>query len=168
MKLPSEALNKIGKRIYFNVEADISDYDSRCGFKLSNYGFLLKKNETAEVIRIQEICQIPGTPEWFMGIANQRGILFPVFDLFDYFKISYKQGYDWILYFGEGSKAVGVKINQLPVIVKIKKEGSYVNYEDKTPDFLLPYVIGAYNYNSTIWYDFSFDELFMSMHEAFE
>ena len=167
MKLPSEALNKIGKRVYFNVGSDISDYNSRCGFRLSNYGFLLKVNETAEVIRTQEICQIPETPEWLMGIANQRGILFPVFNLFDFFKIDNKQCNDWILYFGEGSKAVGIKINQLPVIVKINKKDKYLDYKDKTPDFLLPYIIDAYNYNGSIWYNISFDELFMSMHESF-
>ena len=167
MKLPSEALNNIGKRIYFNVDTDITDYDSRCGFRLSNYGFLLKMNESAEVIRTQEICQIPGTPEWFLGIANQRGILFPVFNLFDYFKINDSQCSDWILYFGEGNKAAGIKLNQLPVIVKINKNDKYMSYKDKTPDFLMPYIIDAYNCNGMVWYNLSFDELFMSMYESF-
>jgi len=164
MKLPSEALNKTGKYIYYYTDTDVIDYDSRCGFKLANYGFLLKKNESAEVIRTQDICQIPGTPAWFLGIANQRGILFPVFDLFDYFNIKDKQSGDWILYFGEGSKVVGIKINQLPMVIRISKN---IDYKNKAPDFLLPYIIDAYDYNGIIWYDISFDHLFMSMHESF-
>lgn len=165
MILPSEALNRIGKRVYYNVEADHAEYDSRCGFKLSEYGFLLKKRESAEVIKGQEICQIPGAPEWFLGIANQRGILFPVFDLFDYFNIKDEEGKSWILYFGEGSKAVGIKIYQLPVIVKINEK--YENVE-KIPEFLLPYAPDGYIYNNTIWYDISFDQLFLSLHESFK
>ena len=168
MKLPSEVLNRIDKRIYYDVDTDVIECDSRCGFYLSNYGLLLKNYESAEVIRTNEICQIPGTPGWFLGIANQRGILFPVFDLCKFFGISDEQINDWILFFGEGSKAVGIKINQLPVIVKINKKKDQVKYKDETPDFLLPYITDAYKYNNTVWYDISFNGLFMSLQESFE
>ena len=165
MKLPSEALNKISQRIYYNVDADITDYESRCGFRLSDYGLLLKKNISAEIITSQELCQIPGTPDWFLGIANQRGILFPVFDLFDYFSIKNDADNNWILYFGESSKAVGIKIHQLPVIVKINEK---IENKNNAPDFLLPYVTDAYNYNNTTWYDILFDQLFLDIHESFK
>lgn len=51
------------------------------GFIIDNLGFLLPANLACEVMDQLQICPLPGTAGWLLGMTHLRGRILPVFDL---------------------------------------------------------------------------------------
>lgn len=50
-------------------------------FRVADFRFLAPMDEVREILDPPECTPVPGTVSWFLGIANVRGNLVPVFDL---------------------------------------------------------------------------------------
>jgi purine-binding chemotaxis protein CheW len=57
------------------------------GFLLSGEHYALEDTFVAEVLNIQEMTPIPGTPAYLTGIMNVRGRIIPVLDLKKFFNL---------------------------------------------------------------------------------
>ena len=53
----------------------------RHGFFVGDIAILLPADAVCEVTDKQQICKLPGAPEWLAGMTNLRGNIVPVFDL---------------------------------------------------------------------------------------
>ncbi len=53
----------------------------RYGFKIGNWRFLFPENCLGEIVVAPEICPIPHTRSWMLGVMSLRGNLIPIFDL---------------------------------------------------------------------------------------
>lgn len=54
---------------------------SGIGFRVGDHRFLAPMAEVREILDPPTCTRVPGTVSWFLGIANVRGNLVPVFDL---------------------------------------------------------------------------------------
>lgn len=54
---------------------------SGIGFRVADHRFLAPMDEVREILDPPDCTRVPGTVSWFLGIANVRGNLVPVFDL---------------------------------------------------------------------------------------
>lgn len=54
---------------------------SGIGFRVCDHRFLAPMDEVREILDPPECTRVPGTVSWFLGIANVRGNIVPVFDL---------------------------------------------------------------------------------------
>lgn len=163
MMSPTEALSRFKPELHdmtlVNVEPDI---EIRYGFRIGNIGFLLPKKENAEIIEQIHPCSIPNTPKWLTGVINVRGNLIPIFDLRLMLDLDEGQQSERLLILGEGSKAVGLYIDALPVIVERLEEAESMPH---VPELLANHIRGLYMHNKDVWLDLSFDELFKELGE---
>lgn len=51
------------------------------GFRVGDHRFMASMDEVREILDPPVCTRVPGTVSWFLGIANVRGNLVPVFDL---------------------------------------------------------------------------------------
>lgn len=51
------------------------------GFALDKLGILIPPQARCEVVEGLQVCPLPGAADWFLGMAQLRGYILPVFDL---------------------------------------------------------------------------------------
>jgi twitching motility protein PilI len=61
-------------------EAARAEPDSRLGFESAAQRYLIKLDESGEVLPLPEVSAVPLTRPWFLGLANVRGKLVSVID----------------------------------------------------------------------------------------
>ena len=161
--LPSEALTRFKpefqKMIMNNTEPE---REFRYGFQIGSIGFLLPKQEIAEIIEQTHPCAIPNTPQWLKGVINVRGNLVPIFDLSSLLGLEESRQSGRLLVLGQGNKAVGFYIDALPVIVERMKKAETM---PPLPEFLTNYARGVYMQDKEVWLDLSYDDLFTELGE---
>jgi twitching motility protein PilI len=54
---------------------------SRLGVRVGDKNCLLSMNDIAEALPVPQVTVIPHTREWFLGMANVRGVLYGISDL---------------------------------------------------------------------------------------
>ncbi|MCW9024854.1 MAG: chemotaxis protein CheW [Gammaproteobacteria bacterium] len=52
------------------------------GFRLREMSFVVPTDEVVEILSYPSLTRIPGTVKWVKGLANIRGMLIPIVDLF--------------------------------------------------------------------------------------
>lgn len=63
------------------AQRELRDRWTGIGFRVGDHRFMASMEEVREIIDPPECTRVPGTVSWFLGIANVRGNLVPVFDL---------------------------------------------------------------------------------------
>lgn len=63
------------------AQRDLEERWSGIGFRVGDHRFLAPMDEVREILDPPTCTPVPGTVSWFLGIANVRGNLVPVFDL---------------------------------------------------------------------------------------
>lgn len=90
---------------------------ARYGFRIDTLGLLIDPNAGSEVMLVPRIAPIPGAPPGFLGLANLRGNLVPLYDLRILLELGPRPiGIEPLaLVIGEGDDAVGVITEGYPV-----------------------------------------------------
>lgn len=90
---------------------------ARYGFRVDTLGLLIDPHAGSEVMLVPRIAPLPGAPAGFLGLANLRGNLVPVYDLRILFDLGSRPGgiEPLALVFGEGDDAVAVITEGYPV-----------------------------------------------------
>lgn len=63
------------------AQREIRERWTGIGFRVGDHRFMASMEEVREIIDPPVCTRVPGTVSWFLGIANVRGNLVPVFDL---------------------------------------------------------------------------------------
>lgn len=93
----------------------------RQGFVVGHLGLMIRYQDGSELSELPTTYQLPNAPDWFVGVANQHGLLVPVFDLARYLGITRPQGVKpMLLVLGHGSDAAGVLIDGLPLRLRLQ------------------------------------------------
>jgi twitching motility protein PilI len=163
---PSEALN----RAFFHAQtggANDKDKEAvirRLGFRISSIGLLIAEDVISELTDMENICSIPNTAPWLMGLANLRGNLIPVFDLVMFFGLEATENKikPMLLVLGQGSSAAAVVINELPGHQLLQSDEELTNLPG-LPDALSPYITKGYQQDDRLWFTFEHIPFFQSL-----
>lgn len=126
LMLPCEALN-----IAFvlpdnsNEKKEAQEYRAHCFF-LEDMALLLDTDRMrAEIFDELQICRLPHTQPWLYGMANKRGTIVPIFDLYQYLDIKtfkdIKRHHKYLLVETENG-TVGLLVDSLPIRVVVSEE----------------------------------------------
>jgi len=58
---------------------------SGIGFRLGEHGYVAPMGEVSEVLHEPRVTQMPGVKPWVKGVANLRGRLLPIMDVYGFF-----------------------------------------------------------------------------------
>ena len=88
----------------------------RYGYRIADIGFLVGQHVACEVVSLPTITRIPTTPIWFLGVANLRGGLVPIFDLRVLLGLTAERASEarFGLIFDRGEQAVGIPVAEYP------------------------------------------------------
>lgn len=96
---------------------------NRSGYRMADYCFLTAADVPSEVVISPTIFPVPKAPEWLVGLANVRGNIVPVFDLWKFLRTQAPQREMLtVLVLGQGETAVGLIIDNLPTPVPLNSQ----------------------------------------------
>jgi len=163
---PSEALN----RAFFHAQAGSNSDEERdvvtrrLGFKISTIGLLIAPEVISELADMENICTIPNTAPWLLGLSNLRGNLIPVFDLMMFLGLEATENKikPMLLVLGQGGAAAAVVINELPGHQLLHSEEELTNLP-ALPDAISPYISKGYQQDESLWFTFEHIPFFQSL-----
>lgn len=132
----------------------------RCGIRLKAASglvpVLLPVGRPAELRRDMTICAVPNVASWFVGMANLRGELVPVFDLLDYFGLAAPapRRARELLLIGNAANAFALPVAGEPEVLRLSEDSAGAA---PPPPALKEFVYNALKSADTHWYDFDFD-----------
>ena len=157
LMLPSQAL----QRTFDLPDESISSLDSSPvedaerslhGFKVGNLGFLLPAETVSELFDDLAYCHLPNTAASLVGMANVRGDIIPLFDLYELFGLETCNDDHWrYLTIGSGEEAVAIRVGNLPTRV-VLSEQNRLKTLPPMPQTLRPYVRACYQLEG-VWVD---------------
>jgi len=162
---PSQALNRPLNRHYdSSVKAQEEQIIIRqLGFQIGNFGLLIGARTTSELIDLLDMCPIPFTVAWLLGLINLRGNLVPIFDLHQLLNIEAKtSNKQMLLILGQGQEAGGIVIDALPVHLTFTSNDKLTSLPP-LPAVLASYVNQGYEKGEQIWFNFDHLGFFESM-----
>lgn len=162
---PSEALNRRFYRGEVNEEQEAQAVKTvrRLGFKLGGLGFLLDEHAISELADFENVCAIPNTAAWVLGLINLRGNLVPVFDIVKVLDLTLpEEKKRMLLILGQGEETVGFLIDDLPAHQFLSSEDK-LNSLPALPESLRTYLSGAYEKENFLWFDFEHQGFFESL-----
>ncbi len=133
----------------------------RYGFMIAQVGFMMARMTSSEIMLPPTVFRLPNTAPWFLGIANVRGNLIPVFDLAPLLaRQAQADAKQMTLVLDSGENAVGVMIDGFPRTV----EGlSPLEHAPALPGMLEAHVRGGYAAAGEIWFDLDHIGLFEAL-----
>jgi twitching motility protein PilI len=161
----SQALNRPLKSQAFAHKSDATaQLTRRIGFLMGNVGLLIAQQAISELSELLEICPIPYTANWLLGLINLRGNLVPVFDLHQLLQMERsKEVLGKLLILGQGPSAGAIVIEELPRHLTFA-ETDKLNSLPPMPAIIKPFTLSGYEKNGQIW--FNFDHLGFFEHLA--
>ncbi|MCK5876044.1 MAG: chemotaxis protein CheW [Candidatus Marithrix sp.] len=163
---PSQALNR--PLVYHagdnnNTYGDEEIITRRLGFKVGNLGLLIAQRAVSELLDIPQICQLPYTTSWLLGMINLRGNLVPVFDLFNLLQFQAdKKKKQRLLILDQGDIAGAIVINELPEHLSFSANDELTSLPP-LPDVIQPYATTGYEKNNQFWFNFEHLAFFKSL-----
>jgi len=136
----------------------------RYGVQLGEYGLLLPQSTICEIAEELPEGGLPNTPEWFVGVINQRGNIVPVFDISTMLEVdrSTRGSRAWTLIVGTRDEAVGLRLHALPEILYIDT-GNPLTYNPITHSLLDRFVRATFNSNELLWLEWDMDGFFSAV-----
>jgi twitching motility protein PilI len=160
---PSEILNRkfIQPLLEVSAEEEITTV-RRLGFKISDLNLLLAENIISELTDLTEICRIPNTTSWLLGLINLRGNLVPIFDLVTLLDLEQNSEHKMLLILGNGNTAAGVIIDGLPAhqILDIKNK---LKSLPALPSLISQHIPSGYRKDKEFWFNFDYFDFFLSL-----
>ena len=96
---------------------------ARYGYRMAGCGFLAGEHVPSEVVIAPTIFPVPKAPEWLLGLANVRGTLVPVFDLWKFVRTQMpERSACTVLIFNLDKAAAGLVIDSLPKPVPLDSQ----------------------------------------------
>lgn len=144
------------------AQAEVS---RRMGFRIANVGLLIGENIISELKELENICAIPNTAEWLLGLINLRGNLVPVFDLYTLLRLpktESRRRKDMLLILGEGEKAGAILIEALPIHIAFTNEDK-LQIQPVLPDAIQNYTSTGYEKEGEVWFNFDHLGFFESL-----
>ena len=133
------------------------------GFEMQKLGVLIPPALRCEVVENLQVCPLPGAASWFLGMAQLRGFILPVFDLqqlvFGGDSQSHKQSR--FLVIDPQQKALAIVLPTMPKRIQLLPQQQMDN-QAGVPVQLLPYCRSLY-YDKALWLELDFDGLFSQM-----
>ncbi len=144
---------------------------ARYGFRVDTLGLLIDPNAGSEVMLVPRLAPLPGAQPGFLGLANLRGNLVPLYDLRILLELGPRPaGLEALaLVFGEGDDAVGVIVDGYPAPLTALRPLSRADMPQLPPalDQLAP---AGYVQDDVVWLEFDhsafFDTLLDRMADA--
>lgn len=125
---------------------------ARYGFVAGDLGFLMPPAAVGELFDQLAYCRLPNTPPLLVGMANARGSIVPLFDLYRLFGLPVSNDCRWrFLIIGDGEEAVGIRIDSLPTRVALS-ESAKLKSHPALPQRLRPHVRACYQ-GEHVWVD---------------
>ncbi|HHB92149.1 MAG TPA: hypothetical protein ENK59_02920 [Thioploca sp.] len=161
---PSQALNR---PLIYHIGDNSNTYEEeeitrRLGFRIGNLGLLIAQRAVSELLDIPQICSLPFTSSWLLGLINLRGNLVPVFDLFNLLQFQQIDKKQKLLILDQGESAGGIIINELPEHLSFSANDSLSSLPP-LPDIIQPYATSGYEKNNQLWFNFEHIAFFKSL-----
>lgn len=166
----SQQEQQAGETDYERLTLDIAALSqnqtiNRYGYLVGGMGLLVPANTLSEVLRKFTLYPIPKTRAWLRGLVNLRGNLIPVYDLAMLCGLSDSMsGYDSLLILDKGADAVGILINNLPVVCDVDNWEALDVTSCEIPS-LVSFAIESYRHGDMIWTCFDHKEYFRSLRD---
>jgi len=162
---PSEALNhfKPPPGVLAGTPA-ARRQSTRYGLRLGDFGLLIERNTTSELLEPTPIYPLPGAPEGLQGLINLRGNLAPVFNLKQILGLDQdREGRNelpWLVVLDQGENAVCFYIDGWPQAVVMERA---LDRSPPLPPRLRPYVSTAYLQEGRVWLEFNHRHFFRTL-----
>jgi chemotaxis signal transduction protein len=149
------------------VRAEVAQ--RRYGVRLGDYGLLLPQGAICEIAEDLPDCSLPNTPNWFVGVMNQRGNIVPVFDISAMLEINdgARGSRAWVLIVGTRVEAVGLRVPRLPETLHINASDS-MTYNPVTQPLLDRFVSVTFNCNDSLWLEWDMDGFFSAVGDSLD
>lgn len=149
---------------------DESEHESgqglqRYGFTIGPWRLLFPGNCPGEVVMAPEICAIPHTRHWMLGVMVLRGNLIPVFDLHTLLlEAPLELHKPTVLVLGQGKRALGFVVKEPPQWLTGLVDAP--RSDGEVPPLLAQQPYGVYCRQGVFWIDFNETELFTFLAES--
>lgn len=135
---------------------------ARHGFRVGSLGLLLPEGTIGELFNELAYCRLPNTATALLGMANKRGDIIPVFDLYGLSGVSSEASAQWrILVVGADEDAVGLRIDGLPTRMILGAEDQLKTIPP-LPAWIRPYARACYRKDG-FWVDWDLFEGLMRL-----
>lgn len=159
---PSKALERFEPPAEMVLAAPTEEKRARYGFKISSLGILIKSGCNSEVLPKPDICDLPGSSPWLLGLINLRSNLVPVFDLRQLFSLPPRNiaAPQSVLVLDQGDKAVGLLVDDFPTPLF---DMSFLPSLPQLPEELRAHVRGGYMKGDGVWLEFDHESFFENL-----
>lgn len=147
------------------ITANESLQVQRYGFRIGPLGLLFPGNCPGEIVTDTEICPIPHTRHWMLGVMTLRGNLIPVFDLHGLlFDSPVDLHKPMVLILDQGKQALGFVLKTPPQWLTGLVEVAIADVP--VPALLAGQVGKAYREQETLWLAFNKTDFFTFLAES--
>ena len=142
-----------------NVPDTIPHGIVRYGFRVGAWSLLFDPVLSSELVDREQLCALPNSAPWFIGLANVRGTLTPVFDLENalHEAAAFSQGRK-LLVIGVRTRAAALVIDEMPH--RLVLDPTAVAPLPLQSDPIAPFVRAAYRLEESSWLDLDYNLLF--------
>lgn len=159
---PVEALTRYRppENIDFGQQESLDDFVVRYGYRIGQYGFLVKPDTRSEVIDDNATHPIPLTESFVRGMVNLRGNLVPVFDLNPLLSPVHVSGHSsTVLVIGDGGDEIGLLVDDIPRAVY---DTGMRSETPVLPDSFQEYIDSTISLGGTDWVEFDCQAYFQA------
>lgn len=165
--LPSQALNRplVRHKETSSIQSKAQEIRTtrRMGFRISNIGLLIAPQTISELTEILQVCPIPYTSVWLLGLINLRGNLVPVFDLYKLLQLEIGDvKKPRLLILGQGEVAGAILIQELPIHLTFTEEDK-LSHIPPLPALIQPFTQSGYEKEGQLWFNFDHLGFFESL-----
>lgn len=157
---PSEALARLEdvappEEVLSQTSESVSEYFA---LELAGMGLLLAADMSCELVDTKNICPLPGSPPWLLGVLSVRGFVVPIFDLRSY--LAPEEEKKSLLKFAiinlNGSRSWGIALEKMP---EKKRFNTTEKNETELPASIREFVSDSYM-QDLLWCEFNWHQLF--------
>jgi chemotaxis signal transduction protein len=163
---PSEALSRRFFRAEENVQQESEEAITsipRLGFQIGDIGLLIAENIISELNDVTQICPVPNTASWLLGLVNMRGNLVPVFNMKELIGIEggiSRKG--MLLILDQGEDSVAIPIDDLPIQHSFFPDDK-LNNLPALPSAIQNFVHSGFETDGNLWFSFDHRAFFQSL-----
>ena len=137
----------------------------RYGFSIGNFHFLAPHGVFCELLVDIDITPLPGAPSHFVGLANHRGNILPIYTLAPLLGIaSIKSKYAYLL--GQPADGAAILINDKPSLIDLSEAETVDNTQENLPGILEQCVDFTQADKNTSWHAIKHESLFRQLANA--
>ena len=146
------------------TKKDVTDHlqgQLRHGVRVGSIGLLLPAETSSEIVVPQNICRLPSSPAFLVGVINVRGRLVPVFDMAQALDldVEYREKVNYLVIDLE-SDSVAIVVDQVPERVTLDTHNKLDNLPTLS-EALRTAVIDAYEVDGFLWIEWDVEESFV-------